>query len=127
LVGVSPSVNWILLQTGHRLSQHQKRHLLLPPAFADLGFLVGILILGFYSGTLDFGILIERLTSPQSTEYFGITTASFLGASMLTWGLGLVFVGGAGKSAMFPLHIWLPDAMERSNAGIGLLSTPQQW
>src|SRR6187399_2295039 len=47
--------------------------------FADLGFLVGILILGFYSGTLDFGILIERLTSPQSAEYIGITTASFLG------------------------------------------------
>ncbi len=31
---------------------------------------------------------------------------------MLTWALTLVFVGGAGKSAMFPLHIWLPDAME---------------
>lgn len=80
--------------------------------FADLGFLVGILILGFYSGTLDFGVLIERLTSPQSSEFVGITTASFLGISMLTWGLALVFIGGAGKSAMFPLHIWLPDAME---------------
>jgi len=42
----------------------------------------------------------------------GITTASFLGISALTWGLTLVFIGGAGKSAMFPLHIWLPDAME---------------
>jgi NADH-quinone oxidoreductase subunit L len=31
---------------------------------------------------------------------------------MLTWGLTLLFIGGAGKSAMFPLHIWLPDAME---------------
>ena len=41
-----------------------------------------------------------------------MTTASFLGASMLTWGLSLIFIGGAGKSAMFPLHIWLPDAME---------------
>ena len=80
--------------------------------FADLGFLIGILILGFYSGTLDFGILIERLTSPQSSSYIGITTASFFGISMLTWGLTLVFIGGAGKSAMFPLHIWLPDAME---------------
>ena len=80
--------------------------------FADLGFLIGILILGFYSGTLDFGILIDRLTSAQSAEYIGITTASFLGVSMLTWGLTLVFFGGAGKSAMFPLHIWLPDAME---------------
>ncbi|WP_121357527.1 NADH-quinone oxidoreductase subunit L [Flavisolibacter nicotianae] len=80
--------------------------------FADLGFLIGILILGFYSGTLDFGTLIERLTSTQSTQFIGITTASFLDVSMLTWGLTLVFVGGAGKSAMFPLHIWLPDAME---------------
>jgi NADH-quinone oxidoreductase subunit L len=31
---------------------------------------------------------------------------------MLTWGLTLIFMGGAGKTAMFPLHIWLPDAME---------------
>jgi NADH-quinone oxidoreductase subunit L len=80
--------------------------------FADLGFLVGILILGFYGGTLDFGILIERLTSTQSSQYIAITTGSFLGISMLTWGLTLIFIGGAGKSAMFPLHIWLPDAME---------------
>lgn len=80
--------------------------------FADLGFLVGILILAFYAGTLDFGILIERLSTPGSASFIGITTASFLGVSMLTWGLILVFVGGAGKSAMFPLHIWLPDAME---------------
>ncbi|MBS1666529.1 MAG: NADH-quinone oxidoreductase subunit L [Bacteroidetes bacterium] len=80
--------------------------------FADLGFLVGILILAFYSGTLDFGVLINKLTSIQSPEFIHITSASFLGASMLTWGLTLVFIGGAGKSAMFPLHIWLPDAME---------------
>src|SRR5450432_4530386 len=80
--------------------------------FADLGFLVGILILAFYSGTLDFGVLISRLTSLQSPEFLAITSASFMGASMLTWGLVLVFIGGAGKSAMFPLHVWLPDAME---------------
>ncbi len=80
--------------------------------FADLGFLIGILVLGFYAGTLDFGLLIERLTNTASAESVAITTASFLGASMLTWALVLVFIGGAGKSAMFPLHIWLPDAME---------------
>ncbi len=80
--------------------------------FADFGFLVGILILAFYSGTLDFHTLIERLTSVQSPQFIQITTATFLGVSMLTWGLILVFIGGAGKSAMFPLHIWLPDAME---------------
>ena len=80
--------------------------------FADLGFLVGILILAFQGGTLDFNTLIQRLTDTQSSQFISITTASFLGVSVLTWALTLVFIGGAGKSAMFPLHIWLPDAME---------------
>ena len=39
-------------------------------------------------------------------------SSSFLGITLLSWALTLVFIGGAGKSAMFPLHIWLPDAME---------------
>ncbi|MEI6151672.1 MAG: NADH-quinone oxidoreductase subunit L [Chitinophagia bacterium] len=80
--------------------------------FADLGFLIGIMIMGFYGGSLDIGLLIQKFTSNQSPEFLSITSASFLGASMLTWGLTLIFMGGAGKSAMFPLHIWLPDAME---------------
>jgi len=80
--------------------------------FADLGFLIGILILSYYSRTLDFRSLIATLTSPESNELKTALSASFLGASALTWGLVLVFIGGAGKSAMFPLHIWLPDAME---------------
>ncbi len=80
--------------------------------FADLGFLVSILILAFNAETLDFGVLIERLTNAQSSWSIAITSASFMGISALTWGLVLVFAGGAGKSAMFPLHIWLPDAME---------------
>ncbi len=80
--------------------------------FADVGFLIGILLLSFYAGTLDFNNLIATLTSPESTGYKNAITASFLGVSALTWGLVLVFIGGAGKSAMFPLHIWLPDAME---------------
>lgn len=80
--------------------------------FADVGFLIGILVLSFYAGTLDFNTLIATLTSPESNEFKNAITASFLGMSALTWGLVLVFIGGAGKSAMFPLHIWLPDAME---------------
>jgi len=80
--------------------------------FADLGFLIGILILSFSSGTLDFTTLIQRLTSPESNEVKTAVVSTFLGASALTWGAALVFIGGAGKSAMFPLHIWLPDAME---------------
>ncbi|MHA4806754.1 NADH-quinone oxidoreductase subunit L [Flavitalea flava] len=80
--------------------------------FADLGFLVGILILSFHAGSLDFQTIIRRLTDPHSSQFISITTTSFLGISLLSWGLALVFMGGAGKSAMFPLHIWLPDAME---------------
>ncbi len=80
--------------------------------FADLGFLIGILVLSFHANTLDFPTLIERLTDPASPYLPAAAAPAFLGLSALTWGLVLVFAGGAGKSAMFPLHIWLPDAME---------------
>ena len=80
--------------------------------FADLGFLIGILILSFNTETLDFQTLIHRLTDSTSPQLQTATASAFLGVSALTWGLVLVFIGGAGKSAMFPLHIWLPDAME---------------
>jgi NADH-quinone oxidoreductase subunit L len=76
--------------------------------FADLGFLIGILLLSYYTGTFDFA----EITNPQSSVFSGITSVSFMGLSAITWSMLLIFMGGAGKSAMFPLHIWLPDAME---------------
>ncbi len=76
--------------------------------FADLGFLIGILLLSFYTKTFDFA----ELTNPRSPVFSGITSVSFMGLSVITWAMLLIFMGGAGKSAMFPLHIWLPDAME---------------
>jgi len=76
--------------------------------FADLGFLVGILIIGYYTGTYDF----ETLNNPEGSAILNWASTSFMGLSALTWALILIFIGGAGKSAMFPLHIWLPDAME---------------
>jgi NADH-quinone oxidoreductase subunit L len=79
--------------------------------FADLGFLIGILILGLGAQTLDLHTLLERLSTP-SVQAQHMNSTIFLGMSSLSWGLILVFVGGAGKSAMFPLHVWLPDAME---------------
>lgn len=80
--------------------------------FADLGFLIGILILAFYGESLDFNTIINHLTTQQSTQFVAVTSASFIGVSAITWGLVMVFMGGAGKSAMLPFHIWLPDAME---------------
>ncbi len=94
--------------------------------FADLGFLVGILVLSFYAGTFNFteltSIPVEgiadtyQVSLSTSESVLGIFQNSaapmFMGASVLTWALVLIFMGGMGKSAMMPLHIWLPDAME---------------
>ena len=76
--------------------------------FADLGFLIGILMLSFNTGTFDF----QTLTDPHGPAIAQAGGAAFMGLSILTWSLIFIFVGGAGKSAMFPFHIWLPDAME---------------
>lgn len=76
--------------------------------FADLGFLIGILILSFNTGTFDF-ITLTDIHGPAIAAGSGL---AFMGLSTMTWSLIFVFMGGAGKSAMFPLHIWLPDAME---------------
>ena len=65
--------------------------------FADLGVLVGILFYGYYAGTFSFTPDVQLLAAA---------------GAMIPLALGLMFIGGAGKSAMFPLHIWLPDAME---------------
>ena len=65
--------------------------------FADLFFLIGILIYGYYCKSFGFDFSQEGFTA---------------GAAMLPLSLFLMFIGGAGQSAMFPLHIWLPDAME---------------
>lgn len=76
--------------------------------FADMFFLIGILILSYFTQTFDFNTLMS-----SDNSIFGSALGSgFLGVSALTWAMALIFIGGAGKSAMFPFHIWLPDAME---------------
>lgn len=94
--------------------------------FADLGFLIGILILSYYTGTFDFtnftSVPVEGIADTyQVSEQTALGVRNvfeshaaplFMGGSVLTWALVLIFMGGMGKSAMMPLHIWLPDAME---------------
>jgi NADH-quinone oxidoreductase subunit L len=76
--------------------------------FADMGFLIGILILSFNTKTFDF-ITLTDPAGPAISQGSGI---SFMGLSVMTWSMIFVYMGGVGKSAMFPFHIWLPDAME---------------
>jgi NADH-quinone oxidoreductase subunit L len=76
--------------------------------FADMGFLIGILILSFYTKTFDF----ISLTDPAGPAIVQKGGATFMGLSVITWSMIFVYMGGVGKSAMFPFHIWLPDAME---------------
>lgn len=70
--------------------------------FADLFFLIGILIYSFYVGTFNYDL------TAMPTLHAQVAGAS----AMIPLALFFMFIGGAGKSAMFPLHIWLPDAME---------------
>ena len=59
----------------------------------------------------NFKVSFETAASVQNI--FATSEAPmFMGASVMTWALVLIFMGGMGKSAMMPLHIWLPDAME---------------
>jgi len=66
----------------------------------DLGFIVGLLLIAVYTGTFNFG------------EVFDKAGAGVIPAGVLTVIAVFVFCGAVGKSAQFPLHVWLPDAME---------------
>jgi NADH-quinone oxidoreductase subunit L len=69
----------------------------------DLGFFAGILIIASVAGSLDFREIFESVR--QGDE--GPWTPGLLAAAGLC-----LFAGAAGKSGQFPLHVWLPDAME---------------
>src|SRR4030095_16471065 len=67
----------------------------------DFGFLLGIIVVWATLGSLNFAELEQHFVkNPQA-----------LGTLATTAGL-LIFCGAVGKSAQFPLHVWLPDAME---------------
>src|SRR5438445_2885327 len=66
----------------------------------DFGFMIGILMVWGATGSVLFDDIIPQLSRVTSNPTF------------LTIAVLLVFCGAVGKSAQFPLHVWLPDAME---------------
>jgi len=66
----------------------------------DVGLLIGIVLLWRHTGTFDFGQL--RL----------LVDGGLIGLDGLALMTFCIYLGAAGKSAQFPLHVWLPDAME---------------
>lgn len=66
----------------------------------DLGFIIGILILTALVGTLNYQQVFEKVASGE------------VSATIVTLAGIFLFCGAVGKSAQFPLHVWLPDAME---------------
>ena len=71
----------------------------------DFGFLLGIgLVLGYFGGSLRYQDVFAYLPN--------VVGMQFLGTDLITVTCLLLFVGAMGKSAQFPLHVWLPDSME---------------
>jgi NADH-quinone oxidoreductase subunit L len=75
----------------------------------DFGFLLGIALVLMYFGTLDYAAVFAN-----AGRLAGNTIELFPGVewSLLTVICILLFIGAMGKSAQFPLHVWLPDSME---------------
>ena len=73
----------------------------------DVGLLIGIVLLWRQAGTFDLTELRE-LAESGALPVAGLSLITFC-----------IYLGAVGKSAQFPLHVWLPDAMEGPDAGLG--------
>jgi NADH-quinone oxidoreductase subunit L len=78
--------------------------------FGDVGFLVGVLLLASVAGSFDFHTVGRTVLAISHGGNIAVPLVS--AQVFLTLAPLLLFCGAVGKSAQFPLHIWLPDAME---------------
>ena len=113
LVGVSSYLLIGFYYTLHA-AVHASKKAFIVTRFADMFFLIGILIFGYYTGSYNFSFAgnLQYLNGVPAFTAVDSARAVAAGGFLLPTALVLMFIGGAGKSAMFPLHIWLPDAME---------------
>lgn len=75
----------------------------------DFGFLLGIGLVLFHFGSLDYAAVFSVAPQMADTKINLIGNASW---SLMTVTCILLFIGAMGKSAQVPLHVWLPDSME---------------
>ena len=75
----------------------------------DLGFLLGIACLFMYTGSLHYADVFDAAPQLRDTAMTGLGGAEW---PVLAVACICLFIGAMGKSAQFPLHVWLPDSME---------------